>query len=788
MANRINVFPLTDEIEESGLSLDDMKQQQNRPCEHSWDGLCIKATEELRNYFGIKQSTFIRRSDSSVSGMSKLLFYRLIMGGNVPLVLRILDSIKDSDPLLYRCLLLGKAEVSRQTINTDSNFFVRCSKVVVTLFIYLIVLLPSYLFLTPIFYIVHFVTYSWNIQCKGSDDIRLPLLFAALSNNVHLVQVFCEYQPTILTATDQNGCNIFHYLAHLSASSEDSRSANSCFDVLLRVFGASAVRSVLSKCRNERGLSGLELAIMVGSPLYFTKILETEGILRQTKMVLGIDQVFVATDLAMDGGAGDGVTSAVHSHSSGFTLSHYDVSLYEDGDVLQEQNFLLSILYTRDLMAMSPEEVNSITNCSLLTNWIDAKIKVNSRMANIFFLLIVMLWALLVMYVSIMGLLDESDLLKITYWSIFESTADTLNAEMTNGTNCPQPSSSNWLDAYNSTLDLSAISLCKMSEVCGFDVLSTMAKAPKSLGLFQTVVVAMLVGGSVFVVVFDALMRLTFLHLQYFCQNCPHLRLSIRRVFRRRIPMSYIARQLNILSSCFVSMLVALKIYDRGNEVLDATTASIKYAFMSLLVVLVVLAVTFRVLSILYGTRVHQFGGHFVISMCKMGKILMQFSSLFITVAWVFATTFQYAVNDPECRAKKKFPFDQPLHALFGTFRLMMGDNALPDPMVDQVVITYFVYAVMASVIMLSLLTGLAGSVADRVLSPELKDVLMLMERLEESIDAETLLLFVAFPWRRSIHRWRCRRTLATNMIVKSAEKGNRGKVIIEVEHIQDLN
>lgn len=792
MVHRMKVFPLNDEVEAvSAVSLDEMKQPQNREFGNSWDKLCVRATEELRTFFGIKQSIFIGGSKSSVSGMNKLLFYRLLMGGNVPLVLRILDSIKDSDPLLHRCLLLGKAEVIRKPINAENHLMLRCFNFIASVFVYFIFLLPSYLLMTPIFYIIHFMTYSWGLQCKTSDNIRLPLLFAALSNNANLVQLFSEYQPTILTSTDQTGCNIFHYLAHLST--DESRSANSCLDVLLRVFGASAVRAVLLECRNDRGLSGLELAIMVGSPLYFTKILETEGIFRETKMFLGIDQVFVATHLLpMDGGVSP---SLPHIHSSGFILSHYDVSLYEDGDVLQEQSFLLSLLYTRDLMAMSQEEVASITNCSLLKNWIDAKIKVNSRMVNIFFLLNAQQWGLLVVYVVILQILDELDLLKITYWSIFDSISDTLAADLTNASSCHQPSSSssslssNSFNANSSVhVDLRAIARCNMSEICGFDVQSAMDEAPISLGFFKLGIVAMLVGSCVFVLVFDGLMRLVFLHLQFFCQNGLHLPLTIRRVFRRRIPMSYVARQLNILFCCFLSTSVALKLYDSSNEVTDVASADMKYGIMCLLVLLVVLAVMFRVLCLLYGTRIHSFGGHFVISMCKMGKVLLQFLSLFLTVASAFAMTFEYAANDPDCRAKKVFPFDDTVNSVSGTFRLMMGDNTLPDPMTGQVALTYAVYVIVANVVMLSLLTGLAGSVADRVLSADLKDILMLMERLEESIDVETLLLFLAFPWRRSIHRWRCRSTQATNMIVKSAEKGNRGKVIIEVEHIQDCD
>lgn len=50
------------------------------------------------------------------------------------------------------------------------------------------------------------------------------------------------------------------------------------------------IRNVLLKEKNTNGLGGLELSVMVGSPLYFIRVLEFEGVLKKTKMIQRSDR------------------------------------------------------------------------------------------------------------------------------------------------------------------------------------------------------------------------------------------------------------------------------------------------------------------------------------------------------------------------------------------------------------------------------------------------------------------------------------------------------------------
>ena len=57
-------------------------------------------------------------------------------------------------------------------------------------------------------------------------------------------------------------------------------------DILLKVFGSQDISDVLMNGKaTSNGLTGLEFAVYIGSPLYFTKLLDKEGIIKTTQLV-----------------------------------------------------------------------------------------------------------------------------------------------------------------------------------------------------------------------------------------------------------------------------------------------------------------------------------------------------------------------------------------------------------------------------------------------------------------------------------------------------------------------
>lgn len=67
--------------------------------------------------------------------MGKLLFYRLVKGGNVAAVAKVLDVLEVNDPFLHTVVLLGEAEANLQSQNP--NYLLDCNSCLALSVIYL---------------------------------------------------------------------------------------------------------------------------------------------------------------------------------------------------------------------------------------------------------------------------------------------------------------------------------------------------------------------------------------------------------------------------------------------------------------------------------------------------------------------------------------------------------------------------------------------------------------------------------------------------------------------------
>ena len=251
----------------------DVKTSENKPVKNGGllvdgDVTTLETVEELIGYFG-DQKTSGRNLKSN--DMKRLMFYRLVKGGKVGSVSKVLDSILYNKSL-HECALTGKEPES-----TGNSEWYTKSAVIVALNILVYVLMGIVVCcLTPIFYLVHSITCNRASGRGITKKIHLPLMFAVMSSNVEMVKLFAERKRNILACVDNSGFSIFHYLADLSAT--DCTRSNRYFEILLEVFGIEEVRDVLMNVKaRSNGLTGLEFAVSIGSPVYFTKLLETEG-------------------------------------------------------------------------------------------------------------------------------------------------------------------------------------------------------------------------------------------------------------------------------------------------------------------------------------------------------------------------------------------------------------------------------------------------------------------------------------------------------------------------------
>ena len=191
----------------------------------------------------------------------------------------------------------------------------------------------------------------------------------------------------------------------------------------------------------------------------------------------------------------------------------------------------------------------------------------------------------------------------------------------------------------------------------------------------------------------------------------------------------------------------------------------------------IVLAGSFRLFSLLYAMRVENVTGIFVIIICKMTKIVFQFSGIYLLQIAVFSGMFMLVVTDPACPGGNIFPFDTIYDNLVSLFSLTLGNNQLPPITTTQLALMYVIYMLLTNVVMLSILTGISGSISDRVISRRLKNILPIVEHLEDAISAETILLMLVYPFRKQVQSWRMGKASDPYLITR---QGNDPNVSIE--------
>lgn len=106
--------------------------------EDIYDGHCSlgriaqKTTADLKQYFNCT-----RRSSRGRRPMGRLLFYRLVEGGNVAAVAKVLDVLEVNDPFLHTVVLLGEPEANLQSQNP--NYLLDCNSCLALSVIYLLI-------------------------------------------------------------------------------------------------------------------------------------------------------------------------------------------------------------------------------------------------------------------------------------------------------------------------------------------------------------------------------------------------------------------------------------------------------------------------------------------------------------------------------------------------------------------------------------------------------------------------------------------------------------------------
>ena len=704
------------------------------------EDICSDAIDDLVFYFDPQNSKM--RSDAT--HMKQLMFYQLVQGGNVPGVKIILEFLQSTNKPLLESVLTGNESTDRVSLENPSKLttFVNCCVYILMAILFTV--------LTPVFYGVHWITCTSNNGRGIMETNHLPLMFAVMSSNVKMVKLFAERKRNILACVDNSGFSIFHYLADLSTT--DCTRSNRYFEILLEVFGIEEVRDVLMNVKaRSNGLTGLEFAVSIGSPVYFTKLLETEGIFKRTKLTITKDKIFKSQSKQKS-------TEDVDE----FKLCEYDVTRYESGDVSINHGFLLILLANRDLLEMSDDEVDSLNNCLFLNSWMRAKHQHNSVLVRTVNCLGVLFTMFLVIYILSLSDGDAPNTLENMFWSIYSSddiplgsSTSSLNMSVI-ATNCS-------IDNFKQKNVLDKMqTVCtglNVSNYISFDSDTCQMQTGGGNSLmenYSTYLSLVCMFSATAITICDVIGRLTYLTLHYFNSDSISLSTSdrIRHTFSRPMQISYVSRQLTIVACCFLADLVFFGDIRSKMHATSAEAANANAYIQSAVVIHIVGAGSCRLFNALYSLRVGKFG-IFVITICKMMKIVLQFSGVYLLMLIAFADLFFFTVKNPDCPAALISPFNSYSSVLVSLFSLTLGDNKLPPLTTFELDILYVIYMVLTSIVMLSLLTGISGSVADRVMSRRLKFILPATEELEDALEAETMLLMFAYPFRKLVHRWR---------------------------------
>src|SRR6218665_390251 len=148
MAKNIQIFPLSESKAVEYFNCDKIVHNVNNIEIFDTDQqdkvqsrICSEAIAEVSQYFQLSPSS--KQSSNrqqSVSGLSELLFYKLVQGGNVAAITTIFDQIQNDHPLLYRCLLEGRKSERDSTVGSEIQPSMSSWKIINTLICFFIIL------------------------------------------------------------------------------------------------------------------------------------------------------------------------------------------------------------------------------------------------------------------------------------------------------------------------------------------------------------------------------------------------------------------------------------------------------------------------------------------------------------------------------------------------------------------------------------------------------------------------------------------------------------------------
>ena len=223
-------------------------------------------------------------------------FYKLVLGGNVDEVTRVVDYMNENGMTDTLDWLLKKETAAAQKHSSCSCSSARLFLIRVYMFLCLLFVIVV---ITPVFYMVHILSVSLlnRTQRRISKRSNRPLALAVFSRSREMIEYFISIGVDIQQKDDE-GNNVFHYIADLSATSREK--ANVMLDNSIEIFAnfvaLDSIKRMLVDDRNSAALTVLEYSTKYGSLAFLTKLLKMPNILQETEIAVAKQDVSLASN------------------------------------------------------------------------------------------------------------------------------------------------------------------------------------------------------------------------------------------------------------------------------------------------------------------------------------------------------------------------------------------------------------------------------------------------------------------------------------------------------------
>lgn len=211
-----------------------------------------------------------RKAHSSKKKRNATIFFKLVMGGANSVVSEVLEELKNSsrDKDLYKWLTcFGKSSATVKIRTQACNYCIKLLK-------YLL-LVPLWVIFTPFFYGIHRLINSIlnskemvsRFALSEYERLDFPLVFAVFSADFDTVKLFLDHEVPI-DLEDNNGNNVAHYLADLSAY--DLPRATKCYELLCNMADSGQIskdtlHKIITSKENLNMQNAIEYSCQFGS-------------------------------------------------------------------------------------------------------------------------------------------------------------------------------------------------------------------------------------------------------------------------------------------------------------------------------------------------------------------------------------------------------------------------------------------------------------------------------------------------------------------------------------------